>query len=229
MRSMKQVHLRLYEELNDYLPADKRKRCFGIRFEGEMTAAELLQAVGIPVSEVDLILCNDTSVVVMHRLRDGDRIGVFPVFEAFDLRGISKVRDEPLRRPAFVAGPGLKRLAAYMRMLGFDTRFDEGSSLNEAATMAEAENRILITCVPPPQHVSRAILVHDLKPRHQAKEVIARLDLQRRITPLGRCPRCNSGLPQSGVPLHCKFCGLTCNHGAHSRRIHRIIQHLSSF
>jgi uncharacterized protein len=229
MMSMKQVHLRLYEELNDYLPEGRRKQCFEIRFEGAMSAAELLRAVGVPISEVDLILCHDTSVGIMHRLCDGDRLGVFPVFEALDLRDLSKVRTEPLRRPAFVAGPGLKRLATYMRMLGFDTRFEEGSSLSEAASMAEAEQRILITRAPLPQNTSRAILVHDRKPRLQVKRVIARLDLQRRITPLGRCPHCNSRLPRPGIPFHCESCDLNCKEGARSRRIQRIIRHISSF
>jgi uncharacterized protein with PIN domain/sulfur carrier protein ThiS len=229
MISMKRAHVRLYEELNDYLPDGKRKQSFALRFEGEMTAAELLQAVGIPESEIDLILCNGTSVGVTHRLRDEDRVSIFPVFEALDLYEIGKVRAEPLRRPAFVAGPGLRRLAAYMRMLGFDTRFDEGSNLEEAAAKAKVEKRILITRDPPPAHVSRAILVRDRRPRHQVKDIMARLNLQRRMAPLSRCPRCNSGLLQCEVPLSCRSCGLTWNLGAHSRRVRRLIRHLSSF
>jgi uncharacterized protein len=81
---MKLVHLRFYEELNDFLPEDKKKRTIVCRLEGEVTVKQLLQALGVPLSEVDLILCNSESVSPLHPVCDGDRISVYPVFESFD-------------------------------------------------------------------------------------------------------------------------------------------------
>jgi len=49
---MKRAHLRFYEELNDHLPEDKKKRSFVCSFAGELTVATVLKATGVPVSKV---------------------------------------------------------------------------------------------------------------------------------------------------------------------------------
>jgi hypothetical protein len=225
---MKQAYLRFYEELNDYLPEDKRKRSFVCRFEGEVTVAILLGAIGVPLSEVDLLLCSGESVSPAHVVCDGDHISVYPVFESLDIRGTARVREEPLRRPCFVAGPDLVRLAAYLRMLGFDTRSSAGGSPDDCVRMAEAEKRILLTRDCGRQSkASRVYRVCSDKPRQQAAEVLARLDLYRLIAPLGRCPRCNAQLAETGCFMHCAACGMTRQHGVHLRRMKRLITRLS--
>ncbi len=45
----------------------------------EMPAVkDLIEAIGIPHTEVDLILINGKSVGCYHRLRDGDDVSVYP-------------------------------------------------------------------------------------------------------------------------------------------------------
>jgi hypothetical protein len=225
---MKQACLRFYEELNDYLPEDKRKRSFVCRFEGEVTVAILLRATGVPLSEVDLLLSSGESVSPARVVCDGDRISVYPVFESLDIKGAARVREEPLRRPCFVTGPGLERLAAYLRMLGFDTRSSAGRSPDDCVRMAEAERRILLTRDCGLQrNASRVYRVCSDKPRQQAAEVLARLDLYRLIAPLGRCPRCNAKLAETGCFICCNVCGMTRRHGIHLCRIQWLITRLS--
>jgi hypothetical protein len=150
---MKSARLRFYEELNDYLPEDRRKRAFACCYEGEMTAAGLLAAAGVPLSVVDLILINDESVDPAHVLRDGDRMSCYPVFERFDIHGASRVRREPLRRPAFLADRGLERLVAYLRLLGFDARPASprraGASFSAAARPPRSGLSASTGCMPP--------------------------------------------------------------------------------
>ena len=94
---MKLAYLRFYEELNDYLPGDKHKRSFICRYEGEVTAAALLAAVGLPLSDIDLILSNDESVDLAHVVRNGDRMSCYPVFESGDsFRGTAMRMRAPL-------------------------------------------------------------------------------------------------------------------------------------
>jgi hypothetical protein len=87
---------RFYEELNDYLPEKARKRelCFDLK--EPTTVGEAIAALGIPSGEVDLILVNGESVGFEHRLRDGDRVSVYPIFERFDISGVTQVREKPL-------------------------------------------------------------------------------------------------------------------------------------
>jgi uncharacterized protein len=98
MEVMKKAVLRFYEELNDYLPEDKKKRDFVCVFDGKPSVGDLLKAVGVPSSEVDLVLCNSESISLAHILQDGDRLSVYPIFELFDIQGSTCVRESPLKR-----------------------------------------------------------------------------------------------------------------------------------
>jgi uncharacterized protein with PIN domain/sulfur carrier protein ThiS len=225
---MKRVHLRFYEELNDHLPEDKKKRIFACCFAGELTVATLLKATGVPISEVDLVLRSSEPVSLAHIVQDGDRISVYPVFELFDLKGITRVRDEPLRQPVFATGPGLARLAAYMRMLGFDTCSSASSASDTTVKMAQSAGCILLARGLPLPHAGRVFRVRGTKPRHQALEVIIGLSLRRLITPLGRCPRCNSSFIRRDIPVRqCMACGFHYGDGPHLRRMQRLMNYLS--
>jgi hypothetical protein len=61
-----------------------------------------LPDAGVPHTEVDLILVNGRSVGFDHRLEDGDRVSVYPVFEALDVTPVVRLRPRPLREPRFV-------------------------------------------------------------------------------------------------------------------------------
>ncbi|MBP1596953.1 MAG: hypothetical protein H6Q05_2330 [Acidobacteria bacterium] len=216
---MNTVLLRFYEELNDHLPEDKRKRAFECRFEGAATVATLLHAVGIPLCEVDLILWNGESVDPGQQVRDGDRIAAYPVFESIDVQGVSRVRWEPLRRPRFVAGPGLQRLAARLRMLGFDTLSWPQEPAEDLVRLAEAEKRILLrTDNRQTRAVARALVLSGKVPRLQAAEVLQRLDLCRLIRLPGRCPRCNTRLRPEGRVFTCGSCGTSYRNSERLRR-----------
>ena len=87
---------RLYEELNDYLPAEKRKSDFSFSFNKTATVSEALHSLGVPMKEVDLVLVNGESVTFNHIINDGDRVSVYPIFESLDISGITRLRGKPL-------------------------------------------------------------------------------------------------------------------------------------
>ena len=93
------VEFRFYEELNDYLPAALRKRTFSRTIAGTPSVKDAIEAVGVPHTEVDLILVNGRSVRFGHRLRGGERVAVYPMFERFDITPIHRLRPL-LPRPA---------------------------------------------------------------------------------------------------------------------------------
>jgi len=99
----------------------------------------------VPHVEVDLILVNGQSVDFGYRVQDGDRISVYPVFEAFDIAGLTRLRPEPLRDPRFVLDVHLGRLTAYLRMLGFDTLYQNQWADERLAEISQIEHRILLT------------------------------------------------------------------------------------
>ena len=90
------VYVRLYEELNDYLPEEKRKRTFNLSLKGPTTVKETIRLLGVPSEEVDLVLVNGQSVPFGHIVQDQDQISVYPIFESLDITTVTRLRDRSL-------------------------------------------------------------------------------------------------------------------------------------
>ena len=94
---MPKVIIRFYEELNDHLPPEMQKVDCTFFFPQPIAVKDLIESMGIPYDEVDLILVNGIPVDSSCLVKSGDRISVYPIFERFDITGLTKVRDKPLR------------------------------------------------------------------------------------------------------------------------------------
>src|SRR5689334_522014 len=73
------VTFRFYEELNDFLAPDRRRRAFECRCAQGATTKHMIEALGVPHTEVELVLVNGESVGFDRVLADGDRVAVYPV------------------------------------------------------------------------------------------------------------------------------------------------------
>ena len=192
---MKQARFRFYAELNDLLPADKRQVTFTHFFENRASVKDMTEALGVPHTEIDLILVNGESVDFTYLVQDGDRISVYPVFESIDITPLVRVRPQPLREPRFVLDTHLGRLARYLRMLGFDTLYRNDYADEELARISSEEHRILLTR--DPGLLKRSVVTHgywirDSDPHRQLRQILQRFDLFGAIAPFARCLRCNA-------------------------------------
>ncbi len=120
---LRQCEFRFYEELCDFLAPGRRKRSFVHAFDGTPTVKDRIESLGVPHTEVDLILVDGMPVGFGHRLQGGERVAVYPMFESFELGDACRLRPTPLREPRFVLDVHLGRLAAYLLLLGFDTLY----------------------------------------------------------------------------------------------------------
>jgi uncharacterized protein with PIN domain len=193
------ARLRFYEELNDFLASARRKREFDYAFARAATVKNAIEAVGVPHTEVELILVDGRSVDFSYRLRDGDRVSVYPMFEAFDVAPLLRVRERPLRDTRFVADAHLGGLARLLRMAGFDTLHDNAYADEAVRLIAAAESRVILTrdrallmC----RDVTHGCYVRALKPSAQLAEVVERLQLAARMAPLTLCLHCNLPLAE---------------------------------
>ncbi|NBB89643.1 MAG: twitching motility protein PilT [Spirochaetes bacterium] len=201
---MNEAILRLYEELNRFPSRceESEDREYRTRFIGNPGVKDLIESLGVPHTEVDMILVDGESVGFDYRVQDGDRIAVYPVFESFDVGEISRVRATPLREPRFILDVHLGKLARLLRMLGFDTLYDNSWDDPEIVERGIAENRIILTRdvgILKRREVTHGYLVRSDDPLDQAAEVLRRFDLSRRIEPFRRCMACN-GLIESVSP-----------------------------
>ncbi len=108
---MKLVHLRFYAELNSFLPPERQQVAFTHRFNGTPSVKDVVESLGIPHTEIDLILVNGQSVDFKYHVQDADRISLYPVFNALDISPVQRLRPRPLRyvRPVRRAKDRLSR------------------------------------------------------------------------------------------------------------------------
>ena len=132
-------------QLNDFLPSERRMQTITCSFDVSGSVKDMIEAMGVPHTEVDFILVNGEPVDFGYRVRDGDRVSVFPRFQSIDIGPLVNLRPAALGERRFVADGHLGRLAAYLRMLGFDTLYRSSYRDEEVARLSSSENRILLT------------------------------------------------------------------------------------
>lgn len=185
---------RFYEELNDFLAPERRKQEFTVPCARAATTKHMIEALGVPHTEVELILVNGEPADFNRQLEDGDRVAVYPRFEAMDVTPLLRVREHPLRNPRFVADAHLGGLARMLRMLGFDTLYDNHFHDDAIVAISEHDGRIVLTRdreLLKRRAVSHGCYVHALKSEDQLREVVGRLDLARNARPFTLCLHCN--------------------------------------
>jgi len=237
---------RFYEELNDFLPRQRRGREFSVRIARDVTAKHMIEALGVPHTEVELILVNSESVGFDHRLADGDRVAVYPTFEAFDVTPLLRLRERPLRTTRFVADAHLGGLAHLLRMLGFDTLYDNGFADDEIERLAIREHRIVLSRdreLLKRSGITHGLFVRQLRSPLQLREVVHRLQLGGSARPFTRCLHCNARLVAADkaqvlprlpprVAAHferfstCQGCGRVYWEGSHWRRMRGVVDEL---
>lgn len=240
------VTVRAYAELNDFLEADSRGRAVRRPVQSHQTVKDVLEATGIPHTEIDLILVNGDPVSFEHRPAVGDRIAVYPMFEALDIGATARLRPEPLRHPRFVVDVNLGRLARLLRVLGFDVWWSSDADDQTLADISLDQQRILLTRdrgLLKRRTITHGLFVHSQHPEVQTLEVLRRLDLRRRIKPFTRCVRCNGQLAAVAKeqvidqlePLtrryydefsQCPECGRIYWAGSHFEKLSRLVDRL---
>ncbi|HZV64111.1 MAG TPA: Mut7-C RNAse domain-containing protein [Telluria sp.] len=188
---------RFYEELNDFLAPERRRRAFACGCARAATTKHMIEALGVPHTEVELVLVNGESSDFSRLIEDGDRVAVYPKFETFDVGSLLKVRERPLRTPRFVADAHLGGLARLLRMAGFDTLYDNNFEDSRIEAIAAAEERIVLTRdreLLKRRSITHGCYIHALKSPAQLRELFDRLDLASSARPLTLCLHCNAPL-----------------------------------
>lgn len=240
---MGEVAIRFYGELNDFLSPVRRGRALIRGLVTPTTVKDLVESFGIPHTEVDVILVDGESVSFDRRVSGGERVAVYPVFESFDVRPLTRLRPQPLRETRFVADGHLGRLARYLRLLGFDTWYESSADDAELARRSRDERRVLLTR--DRKLLMRNAVTHGLCVRSddtmtQLRDVVRRLDLTGSIAAFTRCMACNGPLekvsdasvadqvPAGTRGMHhdfrrCRDCGRIYWPGTHHVRLRGIV------
>lgn len=244
MTQKKIVRIRFYAELNDFLEPSRRFKRLAYPFTGNPAIKDLIEAIGVPHTEIDLILVNGRSVGFDYRVKTGDDIAIYPVFEAMDIDPVIRLRPKPLRDLHFIADTNLGRLARYLRMLGFDTLYRNDFEDRQIVDLSVNEHRIILTRdrgILKYNAVTHGYWVRHIHIMKQVREVVDRFDLQRQIAPFSRCMVCNGIVAPVGKAdvmdrleegtkrdfdtfFQCRACGKIYWKGSHYQRMMKLIE-----
>ena len=231
------VRFRFHTELNDFLALQKRDTEFEHVAGATDSIKHVIESLGVPHTEIGLITVNGNIVCSSKRLAEGDHVHVFP-----------HTTPVILERPQFVIDGHLGRLAAYLRMLGFDTWYDRYAHDALLAAIASGEQRFLLTRdvgLLKRREVEAGYCVRSDKPHDQLREVSNRFALHSQFMPFCRCMDCNGRLSLISkeevidlLPPHtretktafsrCLQCGKVFWRGSHHARMLGWIQDLTA-
>lgn len=195
--AMVTANFRFYGGLNDFIAPSRRQRAFDSRCARAATVKHMIEALGVPHTEVALVLIGGESCSLDTMLCEGDRVAAFPKFESFDIAGLSRIAALLPGPPRFMADAHLGGLARMLRMAGFDTLYENEATDGEIAAIAEQEGRLVLTRdreLLKRRNVAHGCYVRSLKAEDQLREIVGRLDLAPQFRPFTLCLHCNAPL-----------------------------------
>jgi uncharacterized protein len=188
---------RFYGELNDFLARARRGHAFTTPCARAATTKHMVEALGVPHTEVELVLLNGDPAGLDDILEEGDRVAVYPRFTLLPVADVARLGQRPPGRARFVADAHLGGLARLLRMAGFDTIYRNTLHDAEVEAIAQDEGRAVLTrdrALLKRRAIDYGCYVRALKAEAQLREVVERFGLAERVRPFTLCLSCNTPL-----------------------------------
>ena len=156
---------------------------------------DLIEACGVPHSEVDQVLVNSKPVNFSYVLDENASVEVHSV--NVTQHNLSREQLQSRNIKKFVVDGHLGKLARNLRLLGFDVFYANTAEDRQLLEVMQGEARALITR--DRRLLMHSIVEHGYCPRsgngeEQTIEVLRRFDLEKAIEPFTRCLDCNARL-----------------------------------
>jgi uncharacterized protein len=210
-------------------PRDRAARERRLGYDPDATVAHVVQAAGVPLTEVGEVRVDGEPVPLPARTCPDAVVEVEPA-----------PRPQPVPSGGFLLDVGLGALARRLRLLGLAAAWSNDAADADLAARAAAEDRVLLT-------QDRGLLmrrgvhgalVRGSRPDDQLADVLDRFAPA--LAPLTRCTACGAGLePVAKAEVadllppgtrrtfddfaRCPACGRVYWHGAHARRIEELV------
>jgi uncharacterized protein with PIN domain len=175
--------------LNDFLNYRQKEKELEVSFGGNPAIKDIIESLGVPHVEVNLIKVNSITVDFSYRIKNADRAEIFP----FSTGVLPSEKD----RPSFVLDVHLGKLARYLRMMGFDSSYRNNFSDSELVTISCREKRILLTrdvAILKYGCLRYGYWVRATGALEQVKEVASYYNLCPLVSPFSLCMECNGSL-----------------------------------
>ncbi|MFR9675185.1 Mut7-C RNAse domain-containing protein [Streptomyces sp. TR06-5] len=180
------IRVQVAPELRFLLPAVHRHGDVSFGHDGTSSLGHVVEALGVPLTEVGLLTVDGREVPPSHRPVDGEHAEVHPVHRPQHLP------PEAPRPPRFLLDVHLGTLARRLRLVGVDAAYRNDSDDDALLRQANEEKRVLLTR-------DRGLLrrhalwagahVRGSSPDAQAADVLDRFAPA--LRPWSRCTACN--------------------------------------
>ena len=222
---------------------------FQHNFERRASIKDVVESLGVPHPLIGRLTVNGGVVNFQYILQDKDTVQVSPLTPPVNPLVPDILRPTPLPAITFVVDVNAGRLAPLLRMLGFDTLYENNARNGKLAEIASTQNRILLTrdiTLLKRKIVIHGYLLQDQDPIRQAIEVVRLYDLSNSVKPMSRCMPCNGLLvpvskeaiwdrlePLTRKYYHtfhqCRDCGKVYWPGSHHDKIMNCIAHILTY
>jgi uncharacterized protein len=183
--------------LRDLIRRRPPDRSFLYALERKASIKDIVEACGVPHTEVGEIRCRDRFVDFDHSAEPGNTYAIAGIVPPLDVLRPSLLRPAPFSRLRFVVDVNVAKLASLLRLLGFDTAYRNGIQDAEIARLAEVEERIVLTrdtALLKRSRITFGRLVRAVHPDDQFREVLDLFGLNGPFALFSRCMVCNHPL-----------------------------------
>jgi uncharacterized protein with PIN domain len=194
---MLSILFQFYGELNDFLPRHRRNTEFGETFKDKRSIKDAIESLGVPHTEIDIIIANGKSTDFEYILQDGDCFSIYPLFDRIAFPEILHLRRFPPYKKRFVADIHLGNIVKYMRALGIDVCFNMNDSPRDIIGKSNQEKRIILTkSIKLLKHkeVAYGYYVRPGPVETIIRKIIDVMKLEDDVLPFSRCLCCNGVL-----------------------------------
>ena len=178
---MHSAQFKFHGRLADFLPPQNKALWITYSFANRPAIKDAIEAMGVPHVEIGEIILNGQLVSLSHSLVPDDRVEAYPI-----------VQEDASQK--FVLDVHLGKLARLLRLLGFDTQYQNNYTDKEIVVLAQAQQRVVLTRdvgLLKHKSIRWGYWLRSQQPMEQAREVIYRFALNYFFKPFTRCLSCN--------------------------------------
>jgi len=191
------IKISFSQDLQPLLRRDERGPLVEYRLQRRASIKDILESLGVPHTEIGAIQVEDRTLDFEFIPEPGLEIRVAGIEAPFEVTRPSRLRPEPLPAVRFVVDVNVGRLAALLRLTGFDAAYENGLRDNEIADLAHREQRIVLTrdrALLKRNKIDYGRLVRATYPEEQLLETLRFFGLTGPFDFFSRCLLCNCKL-----------------------------------
>jgi uncharacterized protein with PIN domain len=191
---MSRATFRFHGALNFFLPRSRKDTLIEHRFDWRGSVKDMIESLGVPHPEIELVVANGISVDFDYIVQPDDHLDSYAHGDSVDIPRKLALRPPFVGQPCFVLDQHLGRLAAYLRMMGFDTLYRNDYHDEELAQVSHDQGRFLLTRDVGLLKRSMVIYGYYVRETHREKqltEITHRFGLMQWIAPFKHCMKCN--------------------------------------